>query len=576
MKELIIKYAYLQVIIISLFTSLTVQAKDLVFQAMQDELNRSMQSLIIEDMSPPYFLSYQVRDIEIVEINASYGALVKSEHTENRYLYTDLRVGSPARDNSNYISAWQEVFNMRDGLVEENDYSSLRHQLWLLTDKAYKKAAENLARKEAYLQTHPSGEIMDDFSTAESVVQLGEAPQFKLNQTKWEDQVRQAAQKLRDFTKLEDWKVNFSYSVVNKRYLNSEGSQFQDGFTNHRLEVSATIQAKDGQRLTGFFESITCDDEEPLPGEALLNRVQQLGEELEEMAKANSLDEYVGPVLFCDFATAQFISQLFVRQLTPVQLPLLAEDWMNQYLQPGKLGGRLNRRIFPDFVTIIDEPTRKTWQNQNLLGFRSLDDEAVPCQRITLVSDGRLQTLPNTRQPTKKIPQSNGHAVALQNQWNIPAATNLFVETGNPLSEKKLIDKLQKLAKDFGNEYGLLITLLEEERYSQLYRWTEKEPDQQVLLTAPVIMYKVYAGDGHLEPVRGLEFDEVSIRTMRDVAAMGKEARVYNIAQSTVLPGDFYYPASIVTPAVLVEEMELKAVAEREPLPVSPRPLVKK
>jgi len=70
--------------------------------------------------------------------------------------------------------------------------------------------------------------------------------------------------------------------------------------------------------------------------------------------------------------------------------------------------------------------------------------------------------------------------------------------------------------------------------------------------------------------VRGLSFDEVSIRTLRDIVAMGDDAELANVVQRG--PAGFEYAVSVVTPSILVEEMELKAGAASEPLPLSAAP----
>jgi hypothetical protein len=131
------------------------------------------------------------------------------------------------------------------------------------------------------------------------------------------------------------------------------------------------------------------------------------------------------------------------------------------------------------------------------------------------------------------------------------------------------------MAREFGNEYGLLVTRLEDPSFSAAYRWNDPMPQPPELLSAPLFVYQVYADDGRMEPVRGLVFEEVSIRTLRDIGAMGKEAAVYNLAQPFG-PMDLRYMLSIITPSILVEEMELKANPEREPLAVSGNPMFAK
>ena len=542
---------------------------DPLFRAMADELDRSMADLRIEGMDRPYFLSYRLQDVDVVRVEARYGALVASDESHARYLYVECRVGDPSFDNSNFVATWQDVNRQRRGVVEEDDYESLRHSIWLATDTAYKNALEQLARKRSYIQAHPQKEAIPDFSPAEPFALVGEPVTLVVDEGAWEKEVRAAAEILEEYPSLQDWKVTFSGVGVNKRYVNSEGSRHLKGATFSDLEVAATAQAEDGQRITDFLRYTTRGGD-PLPtGEALAADVRDMAEELEALVAAETLDEYAGPVLFTEYAAAQFIAQLFAAQLTPVKSPLLAEDWMQDYMPDAKLAGRLHRRVLPEFVTVTDEPTRESWEGQLLAGHKLVDDEGVPAEDITLVEEGRLVALPMSRGPTKKLTRSNGHAVTFRNQWTVPAASNVFVHSKR--TKKDLVKELRKLAKDADSEFGLLITRLDAPDVSRQYRWTESRDDQgSALLTAPVAVYKVYADDGRVEPVRGLAFDDVSIRTLRDIYAFGKRPSLTNIEQ-TAGPG-MDYRMAVVTPDILVEEMEFKASAAGEPKMVGGRP----
>lgn len=75
-----------------------------------------------------------------------------------------------------------------------------------------------------------------------------------------------------------------------------------------------------------------------------------------------------------------------------------------------------------------------------------------------------------------------------------------------------------------------------------------------------------------MDPVRGLVFDEVSMRTMRDVGLMGDDPRLTNLRLAS-LSSMIMIPASIVTPSILVEEMDLKEDSARETLPLSSNPM---
>ncbi|MFC1572799.1 metallopeptidase TldD-related protein [Candidatus Eisenbacteria bacterium] len=543
---------------------------DPVFRAMADELERSIDQLVLPDMAGPYFLGYCIQDVERSITEARYGALVQTEQSQDRYLYIDLRVGDPAQDNTGFVATWRDLHKMRNDLPVVDDYGSLRHHLWLHTDMAYKDALENLARKQAYLQAHPSKDEVPDFAAAEPFVYLSDPASLQADPEQWQTRVRKAALVLRDFPALQDWKVTYVGLATTKRYLNSEGFKHLKGGTYQYLTIAATAQAEDGQRLTNFLQYIASGDELPPTDAQLQEDIRAMADELKAMVEAPALEEYAGPVLFTGFGAAQFISQLFVNQLSPTKAPRVAEEWMKQHLPDAKLAGRLNRRVLPSFVSITDEPNRMTWDKQVCAGHQRVDDEGVKCQDITLVSNGRLVDLPTGRGPTKKLPHSNGHARRLPNQWTVPAVTNVVVQAENP--RKDLINEMRALCREFGNEYGLLVTRLEDPDVSHPYRWTEADRDTPRLLTSPVVMYRVYQKDGRVEPVRGLDFDEVTIRTLRDIAAMGEETRVTNLRQTTGFQG-FRYPVAIITPSILVEEMEFKEAMVREPLPLSSNPV---
>ena len=72
---------------------------------------------------------------------------------------------------------------------------------------------------------------------------------------------------------------------------------------------------------------------------------------------------------------------------------------------------------------------------------------------------------------------------------------------------------------------------------SRQYQWIESfDEPSSALLTGPVITYKVYAGDGRMEPVRGLAFDEVSIRTPRATRRMADRSAARGLSRSILGP----------------------------------------
>jgi len=76
-------------------------------------------------------------------------------------------------------------------------------------------------------------------------------------------------------------------------------------------------------------------------------------------------------------------------------------------------------------------------------------------------------------------------------------------------------------------------------------------------LASPIRAYWVSVADGHEEPMRGGEFQAISLRTLRDIMVTGDTQHVLN----TLRRG---HPVSIVAPSLLIEEMEMKKPAEEQ------------
>lgn len=247
--------------------------------------------------------------------------------------------------------------------------------------------------------------------------------------------------------------------AVNLAYRWFLGYDLDEETPNHSVLSKARRRFREGLFIELFSRVVEqCREAGSVDGtglyvESTLVRADASGKPLvpvEEIARSqwDRLEETT------EAEAGQFISQLFAHQMTPLKTPIAAEEWMSRYLPDPKLTGRLNRRVFPEFVAVTDEPGAEVCEGVDLIGHVAVDDEGVKCQDITLVEEGQLVMLPTGRQPTKKLTESNGHARTYPNQWTASGVTNLFVRTDKP--KKDLVKELRKLAKDFDSEFGLL------------------------------------------------------------------------------------------------------------------------
>ncbi len=79
------------------------------------------------------------------------------------------------------------------------------------------------------------------------------------------------------------------------------------------------------------------------------------------------LDSYIGPVLFKGQASAELFVQLVLPHLSGQAPPLSSMPQMAQMASASKLIRRINRKVLPRTITILDDPTRRNFNNIPLI-----------------------------------------------------------------------------------------------------------------------------------------------------------------------------------------------------------------
>src|SRR5437762_8119442 len=73
-----------------------------VLPAMRQELARSVGTLRAQ-ATPPYFLSYDVTEVRSAGVHGAFGTITGASDERRRMLGVDLRVGTPAFDNTHEV-----------------------------------------------------------------------------------------------------------------------------------------------------------------------------------------------------------------------------------------------------------------------------------------------------------------------------------------------------------------------------------------------------------------------------------------------------------------------------------------
>ena len=571
---------------------LAAAGEEALIKAMRDELERSMAKLQLADLDKPYFIAYTVQDGTSGRTTASLGSLLEKTETRARFLTVEVRVGSPALDNTNYFSSpfgATGVVRMFGGTVRlplEDDYQELRRQIWLATDGAYKKALEDISHKRAALRNRTEAEQLPDFSKEEPTQISDGAPLAAVDLEETARLAKELSALFRQMPGVFNSKVRIGVSNVRTLYINSEGSSFTRTSPTVSLVALAATQAPDGMPLQDFV-AIYGRSMRELPGkEALAARVREMGEHLQKLREAPLLDRYNGPVLFEGQAAAEVFSQVMASKLLAVRRPVAESPQVDAYLamMDNPFLDKLGVRVLPEFLSVADNPTLSEFNQARLLGDYRVDDEGVRARETLLVEKGTLKTLLATRSPVSGITHSTGNR---RSSGVLPS--NLIVTVEKGLSDQEIRAQFFKLLQRRGKPYGIVVRRLGnpalrtagDQRYAALTAPGQAEERVE----NPVLAYRVYL-DGREELIRGAELAGLSTAAFRDIVAASNTQTVYScpfVSRALSLYSSYMYfdtaegepgapLVSFVVPALLFEDLTVKKPNDQIPKPPLSKP----
>jgi hypothetical protein len=531
-------------------------ADDVVMKALHDELDRSMQMLRLEQLEKPYFISYHLQERAALDTSATFGGLLTGGVTRVRFLVVQVRVGDYKRDNSNFMTDPPKENGLEENTILpiDDDYQELRRQIWLATDSAYKAALEILPRKRAVLENRQMREDLPDFSKEQPVTDLQSFSPVKLDLPGAEKLVKNLSAVFRQAPEIYTSSASVTLSDTRNWYVNSEGTATTYEDSSASIVAMAQTQALDGTMLPDWV-MITARSIEALPPEAdVVNQIHAMADRLTQVRHATLVDRYTGPVLFEGPSGAEAFSQIMAPKLIAMRVPTSDIPQMEAYAAQNisKFQERMGSRVLPRSMTVVDDPTQSTFQGKPLLGNHAVDEEGVRARATTLINQGYLKTLLNTRDPIDSIPQSTGSFRTFGAQ-----PSNLILNTTDGVSEPELKDQLVSMIKARGEDFGIEVRKVGRE------------------------IYKV-TPDGHEELVRVGQFDGLDDGAFKDLAAVSSEQYVFSIPFAAyggrLYPGQAGAPlASFVAPSLLFEELSLKPPIGQLPrLPLSKHPYFEK
>ena len=369
---------------------------DQTLHAMHDEMERARTRLQLPGVDKPFYIEYRLLDMDVRAVTSSFGALIATSTTRNRFMSVDVRVGDYHLDSSNFVSedGFQGFLGTTGEVGIDHDYNSLRQDLWLSTDQAYKQAVTQMSLKQSFLRSLTKPPEIDDFSQTVPIVKIDPRVEPDWTARNWEDESRQASAALRNFPQLNATRVNYYLVYFTYYLMNSEGTIIRSSRNLAAIEAAVDTTAGDGMALHDFYAVYVAKPGD-LPDPATVGKsLAHAATELMTMRQSPIVSDFTGPVLFQGAASGAMLAQALAPSLSGARPPLSTMPAFDEMMQRmggrSEWSGRVGTRVLPAGMSLIDDPTLKEFNGQPLLGNYDIDDEGVKGQRVEIVENGTL------------------------------------------------------------------------------------------------------------------------------------------------------------------------------------------
>ncbi len=542
---------------------------DVLLRAVVDELERGRTGLKLEDLDRPYFLEYAILDARRGYVSATLGSVTTRSDFRSRRLRASVRVGSYELDNTNFRGDAGGFFGRggRGSVIPiEDDYLALRQAIWWATDRSYKSAVEALEQKKAFMETKIIEEKPSDFSKEPISVHFDPKLEPTVPLAPMEALARRLSAVFLDYPDVQKSTVRVEAGVGNKYIVNSEGTRLREPTQWYTFTVSATAQADDGMELSDAIDGCGASLEDLGTVDQLQKQCRTLAQQLIRLRNAPILDSYAGPVVFDAEPAAELFAERFARRFQGGQRAV------GRRSRAGDFEKKLNKRILPRSVSVVDDPSQTTIDGVRCMGHYVYDDEGVKAQSVQLVEGGKLKALVMSRNPSREFAASTGHGRGLDR----PRASIgcVRVTASNGLDRAALQAELLEACLDEDLEFGIRIAALGTvgsgggggRRAARLMRRSGFVPSGSG--SAPLAIYKVHP-DGREELARGAEITRLDLDAFKRILAVGDKPYVYNGGSGTK-----WY--TVAAPAMLFDELDLTRMDEDfDKPPILPNPLVR-
>lgn len=550
---MIMKKLIIATLMLTMFGISRINAEEAVFRAMQTEIKRSMSELKKQEF-PPYFISYNITDVEVMAIVASFGKILSSGENKSRVLDIDLRVGDYDFDNTHIIRGNPFNFGSTGGAITlplETDENAIRNMIWFATDRRFKNAIERYEKAITNKAVKVAEEDLSaDFSREKPITYTGKRNEFKVDTSKWSNLARELSGMFNAHPLIFGASVRFNTEIKHKYYVNTEGSKMSWSETNARIFVNAYTKADDGMTLP-LYRSYFAFTPEELPSKELIAKdIEDMISLLNDLRNAPIAETFTGPAILSGEAAGVFFHEIFGHRVEGHR----EKDPNSSQTFKKSIG----RKILPDFIDVVFDPTKNVLNGTPLSGYYKYDDEGVTAEKVVTVKDGVFSNFLMSRSPIEGFSHSNGHGRRQQGFQVVSRQSNMIVTSSKTVKNEDLRENLREEIIKQNKDYGLLFV-----EVSGGFTFTSRTIPNAFNVT-PLVVYKVYADGRPDELVRGVDLIGTPLTTFSNIIATGDDMGIFNGICGAESGG---VPVSACSPSLLVSTIEVQKKSKSQAKP---------
>ena len=525
-----------------------------VLNAMEGELERSM-SVLADQPDPPFYISYEITDSYQARVSTTFGKVTRSSESSGTYYDVDLRVGTPEMDNTHLVNRRPFPQVTLGSLASED---GIRNNLWLLTDRSFKQASEQLVnvRTQSEIQIDTEGPAFD-LAPAVKVSHAEPDRPTRFARAEWEKRLQRVSNVFNGHPTLLSGNAQASVVKSSRFFVNSEGSRIHSDELMYTIVLSAATKADDGSNLN-ISRLFHARNPSGLPNDRGLTRTaDDIVTNLINLRNAPNVEPYTGPAILSGRAAGVLFHEILGHRLEGHRL--------KQTSDAQTFKDKINQRVLPESMSVVFDPSLDKFGDTDLLGMYAFDNEGVAGQKVRVIEDGILKRFLFGRSTLADdgFRESNGHGRKAVGQASVARQSNLVVEVENPYTANELEEQLIAILKERDLEYGLYF----DDIVGGFTITSRSVPNS--FTVNPVIVYKIFQ-DGSRELVRGVDLIGTPLAVFDSVIAAADDMAVFN-GQCGAESG--YVPVSAISPSILVGQIEVQRASQsRAILPILPPP----